>query len=109
MSTADCDIWSFACTGHGQMHFAPSWDTGTLLSTDLVEACTGHGQMHLQMDVLCVMCSGVCQETNYPLHPPQKQILSAQIINFGADSIRGGSWCVGGFRTQYWGSLTRLA
>ena len=38
MSTADCDIWSFACTGHGQMHFAPSWDTGTLLRTDLVEA-----------------------------------------------------------------------
>ncbi len=55
------------------------------------------------------MCSGVCQETNCPLHPPQKQILSEQIINFGADSIKGGSWCVGGFRTQYGGSLTRLA
>ena len=41
--------------------------------------------------------------------PPKKQLLSEQIINFGADPIRGGSWCVGGFMTQYGGSFTRLA
>ena len=30
--------------------------------------------------------------------------MSKQIINFGAASIRGGFWCVGGYRTQYGGS-----